>query len=111
MGFGKQLAELRKRHHLKQKELAEKLNVSQQVISNIENDKTNPDVELLRKIADLYGMSMDRIIGRDFSEDDSDSIEKEIMKILKGMNQTGKELSLDLVNQVAQHQGNNDGIE
>lgn len=51
--IGKRLAELRKKNHYKQTELAEKLNVSQQVVSNIERDLTAPDIEFL-KVRQIY---------------------------------------------------------
>ena len=44
--IGKRLAEIRKSKDLKQIELAEMLNVSQQVISNIERGITTPDIDL-----------------------------------------------------------------
>ena len=46
--IGKRLAEIRKSKKLKQTELAEMLNVSQQVISNIERGVTAPDIEQLK---------------------------------------------------------------
>ena len=51
--IGKRLAEIRKSKKLKQMELAEMLNVSQQVISNIERGVTTPDIEQLKKFADI----------------------------------------------------------
>lgn len=47
---GKRLAEIRKSNKIKQIELAEMLNVSQQVISNIERGVTTPDIEQLKKL-------------------------------------------------------------
>ena len=111
MRTGDRLAELRKQNQYTQKELAQKLNVSQQIISNIERGQTEPDIDFLRDTADLYNISMDQLIGRDISgiEKDSDSIEQQIMDIIKRMDNTEKELSLGLINQVAQHRGvNND---
>ena len=52
--IGKRLAEIRKNKKFKQTELAEMLNVSQQVISNIERGVTAPDIEQLKKFADIY---------------------------------------------------------
>lgn len=48
--IGKRLAEIRKSKKLKQMELAEMLNVSQQVVSNIERGVTAPDIEQLKKL-------------------------------------------------------------
>lgn len=109
--LGKHLAELRKKHQYKQKDLAAKLNVSQQVISNIERGFSTPDIELLKKMADLYGISLDYLVDRDFYDEVESEIEKKIISCIKQMDDRGKELSLGLVSQVAQHQGNGNGNE
>ena len=109
--LGKHLAELRKKHHYKQKELAAQLNVSQQVISNIERGFSAPDIELLKKMADFYEISLDHLVDRDFSSQEENEIEKKIICCIKQMDDKGKELSLSLVSQVVQHQGNENGNE
>lgn len=108
---GKRLAEIRKSKKIKQIELAEMLNVSQQVISNIERGVTTPDIEQLKKIADIYNISLDQLVGREFFGDDTDGVEKKIISYIKQMDDEGKELSLALLSQVAQYRGNNDGDE
>ena len=60
--IGKRLAEIRKSKKYKQTELAEMLNVSQQVISNIERGVTAPDIEQLKKFADIYNISLDQLV-------------------------------------------------
>lgn len=109
--IGKRLAEIRKSKKLKQTELAEMLNVSQQVISNIERGVTAPDIEQLKKIADIYNVSLDQLVGRDFFCNDADDVERKIISYIKQMDNEGKELSLGLLSQVAQHRGGNDGNE
>lgn len=109
--IGKRLAEIRKSKKLKQMELAEMLNISQQVISNIERGVTAPDIEQLKKIADIYNISLDELVGREFLCDDTDDVERKIISYIKQMDNEGKELSLGLLSQVAQHRGNNDGKE
>lgn len=109
--LGKHLAELRKNNHFKQKDLAEQLNVSQQVISNIERGFSTPDIGLLKKMADLYGISLDQLVDRDFSDQGDSDIEQKIINCIKQMDDKGKELSLGLVSQVVQHQGSDNGNE
>lgn len=109
--IGKRLAEIRKGYGYKQTDLAEMLNVSQQVISNIERGVTAPDIEQLKKIADIYNISLDQLVGRDFFDDDADEVERKIISYIKQMDDEGKELSLGLLSQVAQHRGINDGKE
>lgn len=107
--IGERLVNLRKKNHLKQADIAKELNVSQQVISNIERGITTPDLEQLKKLADTYKMSLDQLVGRDFTGGDTDDIERQIMKYVKQMDDEGKELSLGLLSQVVQYRGSNDG--
>ncbi len=107
--LGNRLAEIRKGKGIKQTELAEKLNVSQQVISNIERGVTTPDIELLKKIADMYSISLDELVGRNFFGENTDDFERRIISYIKQMDEEGKVLSLGLLSQVAQYRGNNDG--
>lgn len=109
--IGKRLAEIRKSKKLKQMELAERLNVSQQVISNIERGVTAPDIEQLKKIADIYNISLDQLVGREFLGADADDVDRRILSYIKQMDDEGKELSLGLLSQVAQHRGSIDGDE
>lgn len=109
--IGKRLAEIRKSKKFKQTELAEMLNVSQQVISNIERGVTAPDIEQLKKFADIYNISLDQLVGREFFRDDADDVERKIISYIKQMDDEGKELSLGLLSQVAQYRDRNDGNE
>lgn len=109
MNIGQRLAKRRKDHHLKQADIAIRINESQQVISNIERGVTMPDIEQLKKIADVYSISLDELVGREFSGEDRDEIEKQIMNYIKEMDKAEKELSLDILSQVARHRRSNDG--
>ena len=50
--FGKTLREIRKRKKLTMKELAQKIGVSESLISQIETDKVSPAIDTLLKITD-----------------------------------------------------------
>ena len=56
--------ELRKEKGLGQKELAKLWNLSIATISNYENDVHAPDLNMLCKIADFYGVTTDYLLGR-----------------------------------------------
>lgn len=109
MNIGKRLAKMRKEHNLKQADIAIKINESQQVVSNIERGITMPDIEQLKKIADVYNISLDELVGRDFTNEYRDKIEQQIIEHVKKMNEADKELSLGILSQVAQHRRSNDG--
>lgn len=57
------LAELRRTHGLSQEELAERLGVSRQAISKWERAESSPDTDNLIALAQLYGVSMDVLLG------------------------------------------------
>ena len=54
----------RNEHNLTQKELADKLNVSQGTISMIENGDRNPSVDLLLRIASVFNITVDELISK-----------------------------------------------
>lgn len=109
MQIGNRLSKLRKQYGYTQKQLADELNLSQQIISNIERNATAPDVEFLQGVADLYMISLDDLIGRKLLFPKDSSYEQQILSIVEKMDDTMKELSLRLMNEVAQHRGEKDG--
>ena len=59
---GKNIKEKRKSLNITQEELAEKLSVTRQAVSSWENGKTEPDIEMLTKIAQIFDISIDELI-------------------------------------------------
>lgn len=55
------LEEIRKKHGIKQEELAEKLEVSRQTIGSLENGRYNPSIILAFKIARFFNKSIEEI--------------------------------------------------
>lgn len=62
------LLELRKQNRLTQSEIAEKLYITQNGYSNYENGKTEPNIETLCKLADLYNVTLDYLVGRNYND-------------------------------------------
>jgi transcriptional regulator with XRE-family HTH domain len=58
------LKKLRKENSLKQKNLADIMNVSYQTIGHLECDYRKPSYELLLKLADYFNVSIDYLVGR-----------------------------------------------
>jgi len=52
----------RKKNGMTQDALAEKLCVTRQAVSNWENDKTQPDIETLEKLAEVFDISVEEMI-------------------------------------------------
>ena len=85
--FGQRLSRLRKEHELTQNDIAEKLNISAQAISKWENDLTSPDIDSLIRLADIFNISLDELMGREVSstlyleKEERKDINKMIFKI------------------------------
>ena len=63
--IGTRIAELRREHSMKQDELAELLGVTPQAVSKWENGASMPDISLLPKIAEIFGVTIDSLFGAD----------------------------------------------
>ncbi len=63
--LGKRIMHHRKRLHLTQDQLAEKLGVTAQAVSKWENDQSCPDINMLPKLAALFGTSTDALLGHE----------------------------------------------
>lgn len=83
--FGERLKELRENQSMTQNVLAELLNVSRQSIGGYENNKVDPGMDILVKIADIFNVSTDYLLCR--------TKEKYNLNLL---NKTNKELLLKL---------------
>lgn len=68
MELGQQLKAHRKELGISQDELAEKIFVSRQSISNWENNKTYPDIHTLLLLAETFDVSLDELIKGDVEE-------------------------------------------
>lgn len=55
--------------NLTQVELSARIHVTQGSISQWENGTTKPDFETLIKLADLYKISLDQLVGRNFPQE------------------------------------------
>lgn len=62
--LGEKIINERKNHKLSQEELAEMVGVTRQTISNWELNETSPDLKQAQKLADIFNISIDELIGR-----------------------------------------------
>lgn len=61
--FGEKMKALRKNSEWTQKYTAEKLGVSPQMYNHYEKNKTNPPLEILKRICNLYNINLDSLTG------------------------------------------------
>ena len=93
MELGKQIKKHRQEVQLSQEELAERVYVSRQTISNWENDKSYPDVNSLVLLSETFQISLDNLIKGDI-EVMKDVIQKEE---IEKMNRYGKIYTIMLI--------------
>ena len=65
MELGNQIKKYRNQLNMSQDELAEKIYVTRQTISNWENEKNYPDVHSLIRLSSLFEVSVDELIKGD----------------------------------------------
>lgn len=96
VNFGEILKELRLQAGLTQKELGEQIKVTKSVISYYELQERYPSPEILLKLADVFNVSVDYLLGRenkqslDISNLDADEIQllQHMINVLKNKKNT-----------------------
>lgn len=84
------IKELRKKNKYTQKELAELLEVGQTTIANYEKGLRVPDAEKLNKIADLFQVTLDYLLGRDENKQNLDKEAKPNSMAFKSIDEVYK---------------------
>lgn len=60
--ISKNIKRLRNARNISQEALAEKLFISRQAVSSWENDRTQPDIEMISKLAEVFNVSIEELI-------------------------------------------------
>jgi transcriptional regulator with XRE-family HTH domain len=79
MNISKSLTELRKKSNLSQSDLALKTGVSQVMVGKYERGDASPSIEVAKKIADAFEVSLDSLIG----EGQNVTFDKKIIERIK----------------------------
>ena len=80
------LAMLRKRHKLSQKELAKKFNVNQNTVSRWENGDRQIDLETLKALSVFFDVSVDFLLGNESSVPNLPQDANELLALYGKMN-------------------------
>jgi transcriptional regulator with XRE-family HTH domain len=76
LNIGERITQLRKQQNLSQDELSKKAGVSRTIIGNYERNANTPSIEVLLKLAKVFNVSVDFMIG----EGELASYDKEVLK-------------------------------
>jgi len=88
--FSEKFKSFRKTHNLTQEQIAEVLNISSKAVSRWETGATYPDIEMLPSLADLFGVTVDDLLGVDIAKK-----ELRIKEILGKMDDAFEDLDMD----------------
>ena len=88
--FADMLSYLRRREHLSQQELAEKLGLAKSTISMYEKGARKPSFEVLEAIADYFNVNMDTLVGKPVDDPSPLSVFREIDPIYDALNGKGQ---------------------
>ncbi|WP_248927117.1 helix-turn-helix domain-containing protein [Paenibacillus hamazuiensis] len=64
MKYGERIAQLREKYSMTQEDLSGKLGITRASLSHYENNRREPDYGTMLKIADLFNVSIDYLVGR-----------------------------------------------
>ncbi|MCR2045346.1 helix-turn-helix domain-containing protein [Anaerosalibacter massiliensis] len=79
MNIGKKIKELRKEHNMTANQLADLCNVSQSVISKLENGQRVADVPTLKKICEVFNITLSDFFA---SEDGFELVDNDLRQLL-----------------------------
>ena len=65
MNIGNQILNIRKEKQLTQEEFGKLFHVTRQTVSNLENEKSYPDLQTIIQISDQFEISLDTLIKED----------------------------------------------
>lgn len=80
--LGKRLKYSREKNNFSQLEAAKKLGISNGTLSGYERDYRDPDTKMLEKMADLYGVTTDYLLGRSDTPDYTAKEDQEFKKAI-----------------------------
>ena len=78
MNIGNNISDFRKRNNLSQEELAEKVGVSRQTISNWELEESSPDIKQAVILSKIFNISIDELIGNEEMELNNSNLNNKI---------------------------------
>lgn len=78
MTIGERIAQLRKSRSMSQFQLAKTLNIATSTLGMYETNKRKPNMEMLEKLADFFGVSIDYLLGRETSNKSDTDLDRAI---------------------------------
>ena len=98
--FGDKLKELRKNSNLTQEEFGKLFNVAKNTVSYWEANISKPDIDLIKEIAQYFGVTTDYLLG--LNQEDIDKIEKLKIALKEAGMMVGDDLTFEQLEKTLQ---------
>lgn len=96
--MGQFISELRKSHQMTQKDLAEKLHISDKAISKWERGLSCPDISLLMPLSDIFGITTTELLNGEKADTGTMNTEESVVNVLQYADQTIKIKTISIQN-------------
>ena len=101
MTLGNRIQKLRKESKLTQQELSKKINLSHPQLVRYETKDVQPPADILKKIASIFGVSIDYLVNGTKDQKAKDSLQDEALlsqfKKINGLSNEKKSIVMDLI--------------
>lgn len=102
--FGQFIAKLRKEKNMTQKQLSEKLHLTDKAISKWERGLSFPDIATLEPLSELFDVSITELLSGEQDDKKEVNIDEKVLEILKQVElQKRKKLKKDDPNWISYH--------
>ena len=88
------LGEMRRQQHLTQAALSKQLGVSRSTVSMWENEEAQPDNAMLCRLADLFGVSIDALFGRENLDSHLKEEDKKLLSLFCSASELTRQIAL-----------------
>lgn len=92
LDIGNKIIQLRKQNNYSQADLAKKVGISRTIVGNYERNTNTPSIDILVKIAHVFNVSIDYLIG----EGQLSSYDKEVLKRIEDIESLDQETRKNL---------------
>lgn len=91
------IKELREEAQMTQKQLAEKISSMQRNVSNWEQGVSQPDLETVVAIADIFEVSLDELFGRELKMQVKDGIDAKLERAIRKLSDAQKKALYEML--------------
>ena len=102
MSFGDNLERIRKDKKVSQAKLGAALGLTQQMISSYEKGMSSPNIEVLVKIADYFGVSLDALVGHVVNTPSANSPKARLARYFEKLSDVDKDKCITIVQAILQ---------